>query len=122
MNGLPFSQLAAGSQLAQVRPAVTTAVTLYIASLRTQITSIKVCNTSVSARVFRLFHDDDAGAFSEGTAVYWDKTVPIGDTIEINALSEHGGLNVAKDGQVGARSDQSSGLTFTLYGVVQGAV
>lgn len=111
--------LAPGSQIAQVRPAVTTAVTAWTPTLRTEITKITVCNTSGADRTFRLYHDDDGGTFSEATALYWDMTAPVGAPITIDAASVNAGITVSKNGRMGVRSDLTSGLTFTFYGVVQ---
>lgn len=120
MSSWPFSSnLAPGSQIAQVRPVVTTAVTAWVPTLRTEITSIKICNTSASARVFSVFHDDDGGTFSEATALYWGRTAGIGETISIDASSPYAGITVSKNGRIGVRSDLTSGLTFTFYGAVQ---
>lgn len=115
----PFGSLAPGAQLAQIRPAVTTAVTALAPTLRTEVTSIQVCNTTAAVRTFRLYHDDDGGTFDEGTALYWNVTAPVGQTIEIRANALAGGITCSRDGRIGVRSDLTSGLTFTLYGVVQ---
>lgn len=115
------TSLAAGSQLFQLRPDGTTAVTAYAGggNLRAEFKRIVVCNTSGANRTFRLCHDDDGGVFDESTALEWDRTVEAHQALTLTSEEPYGGFVVSKNGTLGVRSDATSGLTFTGYGVVQ---
>lgn len=125
MSGDWLFGLAAGQLLAQSRPTVNTATTLFTAKLRTEITVIRVCNVDSSARTFRIFHDDSGTSvpsYTAPTALYWDYTVPVGSTVELKATSPYTGITLRKNGALGVRTDTASALTFSAYGVVQSAV
>ena len=107
-----------GKQLAQVRPANTTAVSAYSPdpSIKTEVLMIMVCNTTGSSATFRLFHDVDGTTYDETTALYWDNSVNANASVQIS-YEEGSGLwlnNAA--GNVAVRSGTGSALTFTLYG------
>ena len=107
-----------GKQLAQVRPANTTAVSAYSpdADIRTEILHILICNTTGSAATFRLFHDDDGTTYDETTALYWDNTINANASVSI-AYEEGQGLwliNAASN--LAVRTGTNNALTFTLYG------
>lgn len=111
--------------LAQLRPTVNTATTLFHASLKTEVTRINVCNVDSSARTFRIFHDDSntsAPSYAAPTALYWDMTVPVGGVVSIAADGPTTGFTIKKGGNLGVRSDTSSALVFTAYGVAQSVV
>lgn len=110
---------AQGVRLGSLRPGDLNNATVFTGKARvTEITRIHVCNTGAGAATFRLFHDD-AGVptFDETTALYWDKNVPAGDVVVIEAQSENSGIMVKKGGQIGVRTNTADDLTFTLYGV-----
>ena len=109
--------LAPGSQLAQVQGS-STASLLYAATIRTEVKSIKIANTTGATSKFRLFHDDDGTTYSSATCLYWDVPVTSGQTLSLDAEYD-GGINVAKNGNLGFRCDVSQALTVTVYGVVQ---
>ena len=108
--------------MAQVTPAVTTDATAYTADLRTEITSIFVCNTSGSAVTFRLFHDEGGTTYATTNALFYDKSVPANDTIVIR--SEYAGsvIIMAPTDSLGVRTSAANDLTFSIYGVTQSAV
>ena len=108
---------AKGSQISQIRPADANNATAYTATIATEVTSIKVCNTSGSSSSFRLFHDDDGTTFDETSALYWDEAVPANATIEIFSDIPSGGIAIAIGGSLGVRSADANALTFTMYGV-----
>ena len=101
-------------QLGQLRPANTTAASLYSpgASTTTIAYTLVVCNTSAASAKYRIFHDDDGTPYYETTALFWD--IPIAtdttDTIEIKISANDANGNIA------VRTDTNSALTFTLYG------
>lgn len=108
---------AQGSRLAVVRPAGTTAVTAFTASVQTEITSVLVCNTSGAARTFRLFHGEDGDSFDEENALFWDVPVDADATVAIFSDSPNNGLAMKATDILGVRSDAADGLTFSVYGV-----
>jgi hypothetical protein len=105
-----------GFQIAQIRPSGTTAVEAYTASIVTEIRKIAICNTTGSAALFSLFHDDDGSTFDETTALHYQQTVPPKTTITIDADMEAGGISVKVGGQIGVQTDTANAFTFTMYG------
>ena len=109
-----------GKQLAQVRPANTTAVSAYTppsADIVTEIRLITVCNTTGSAATFRLFHDDNGTTYDETTALYFDKSVAANDTFSIEYTEDDGIWMDDDTGNLAVRTGTNSALTFTIYGV-----
>ena len=103
-----------GKQLGQLRPANTTAATIYTPADRfnVNITSITIANTSGSAATYRLFHDEDGTTYDATTALKWDINLPADTSVEID-------LNLWMAdvaGNIAVRTSVNSALTFTLYG------
>jgi hypothetical protein len=106
--------LASTVQLAQERVSGTTAVTIFSPSKRDRytITSILIANTTTSLVDFRLFHDEDGETYDEGSALFYD--IPLSGNctflyeVPIYMNNPAGGL--------GARTETSLALTFTVYG------
>ena len=101
-------------QLAQLRPANTTAASLYQtpASTETLIKTIFVCNTSTAPAKCRIFHDDNGSTYDETTALFWDVEILQNQTLELD-------VNIMADdstGNLAVRTDTASALTFTAYG------
>jgi len=100
-------------QLGQLRPANTTAASLYSPSSgETLIKSIVACNVGTVAAKFRVFHDDNGTTYDETSALYWDVEVPAGHSanIEVNIM-----MNDAT-GNLAVRTDTNSAFNFTCYG------
>ena len=101
-------------QLGQLRPANTTAASLYSppANTRAVRLSLVVCNTSSSVAKFRVFHDDDGTTYDESTALFFDAPIDPGQTLESD------GFKAANNsaGNFAVRTDTANALTFTLYG------
>ena len=101
------------TQLGQLRPANTTAASLYAyVSGEVLVKTVVACNVSSDSAKFRVFHDDSATTYDETTALYWDVEVPAGHSanIEINAMMGGGNLAV--------RTDTNDAFNFTAYGSV----
>ena len=103
-------------QLGQLRPANTTAATIYSPATDTQtiIKSIVVCNTTAITAYCRIFVDDDGTTYDETTAQAWDVPVvpsvaPL--TIEVNICMNDSTGNLA------VRTDTANALTFTVSGM-----
>jgi len=101
-------------QLGQLRPANTTAASLY--SPATNVTGIAknlvVSNTTSNLAKFRVFSDDDGTTYDETTSLFFDVPLSGNTTVQIDMF-------VALDdptGNFAVRTDTASALTFTLFG------
>lgn len=105
-----------GSQLGQLRPANTTAASVYspAAATETQITTVVVCNTSGAAATFRIFQDDNGTTYDETTALYWDVTIAANDSVTFTDLKLF--MNDST-GNLGVRTSVADALTFTVSGL-----
>lgn len=101
--------------LGQLRPANTTAVSLYSPPADTTWIgkALYVCNTTGGALTFRIFYDDDGTTYDETTALYFDAAVAANATVVISDLL-CGNVNA---GNVGVRTSAGNGINFTLFGV-----
>lgn len=102
-------------QLGQLRPANTTAATLYSpgASTTTIIKSIVICNQTSAAAKWRLFVDDDGTTYDETTALFFDITIGANSTDQIDTYYP---MNNSS-GNIAVRTDTNSAITFTCFGV-----
>lgn len=110
---------AQGTLLAQTRPALSTPVTAFVASMRTEITRIRVTNTIGTNRSFRIYHRETSGAFSEDNALWYDVACNSASVFDWGAGSMNAGISIKPGGIIGVRSDLTSALTFSFYGVTQ---
>lgn len=108
--------LAAGALLGQIRPGDTANATLYTAQIGVEVTRIVVCNTSGAIATFRLFHDQGGTTYDQSNALFYDKDVPISDSVEIKAESQGAGFQMEIGDSIGVRSSVADALTFTAYG------
>lgn len=101
-------------QLGQLRPANTTAASLYSpgAGVIAIIKTIYVCNTSASTAKFRIFLDDDGTTYTEATALFWDTPIASDTTVEICTFVA---MNNSA-GNLAFRTDTASVLTATVFG------
>jgi len=102
-------------QLGQLRPANTTAASLYspAASTTAVIKSIVVCNQTGTAATFRIFVDDNGTTYDETTAHYFDVSLAANSTLQIDTFWA---MNDAT-GNLAVRTGTNDALTFTAYGV-----
>jgi len=114
------------TQLAQVRPAGTTAVLGYEnpvppqgRGLNTEITLVVVCNTTGSAANFSVYHDNDGDTFDQTTALYYGKSLAANETLFLSIPSPNSGVAVKAGGKIGVQSSVANALTFSLYGITQ---
>lgn len=105
--------------LAQIRPVVTTPVTAFVASMRTEITRIIVTCVSTSNREFRIYHDDDNTGASDGNALWYNYPVNTSSMYSWGSESPGAGISVKPGGAVLVKSDLTNGITFSFYGVSQ---
>lgn len=101
-------------QLAQSRPASTTAASLFSPDSPNQyrLKRIFVANVGTSNVSFSLFHDENGTTYNETTAIAWDVTLSRGQfyTTELNIDM----LDSA--GNFGIKTSSANNLTFTIYG------
>ena len=102
------------SQLGQLRPADTTAASLYSPASSTQalIKNIMIANTSAAAATFRLFHDDNGTTYDETTALAWDVSLGVGEIFTLDSVI----LMNDSTGNLAVRTGTANALTFTAYG------
>lgn len=101
-------------QLGQLRPANTTAASLYSpgAGITAIVKSVWICNTTGAGVTFRIFVDDDGTTYDETTALFWDVTIEGNTTVELDTF-------MALDdsaGNLAVRTSSASALTFTAFG------
>lgn len=109
----------AGEQLAQIRPAVTTAIALYTAQLRTEITRIVICNNLNPGTTFSVYHDDDGTTLDETTALHHDQSLSGNTTVVIESPGIGSGLFIAPGGTLGIDVGAADSVTVTLYGITE---
>ena len=117
MNDWLYGQVA-GSLLVRTAPSVSTPVTAFVASTRTEITRIRVTNISGATRTFRMSHQD-SGAFDANSSIYYDQQVLTTGPFDWGAESPNAGISLSAGDTIMVRSDLTSGLAFLIYGVVQ---
>lgn len=101
-------------QLGQLRPANTTAASLYSPAANTQtiIHNIIICNTSGASVKYRLFVDNDGMFYDETTAVAWDITLAADST---DAFEVKITMNNA-NGNLAVRTSIANAINFTCNG------
>lgn len=101
-------------QLGQLRPANTTAASLYSPPALTiaVIKNLVVSNTTALIANFRVFVDDDGTTYDQSTALFYDVAISGNDTVEVLGFMA---MNNSS-GNIAVRTDTSSALTFTLFG------
>ena len=102
-------------QLGQLRPANTTAASIYTlpANTRTKVNSIIICNQSGVACTFRVFHDVNGTTYDETSALLYDITLDADTTVSFDPVDlwlENTSGNIA------VRTSSNSAITFTMYG------
>lgn len=103
-------------QLGQLRPANTTAASVFSPGANTEaiVHNIVICNTSGASAKYRLFIDDNGTTYNETTALAWDVTLPA-DTTDIFEVKLT--MNDAT-GNLAVRTDTNDALTFTVSGEI----
>lgn len=101
-------------QLGQLRPANTTAASLYSpgANVTGIAKNLVICNTTTSTAKFRVFADDAGTTYDETTALFWDVPILGGQTVQVDMFTP---LDDST-GNFAVRTDTNDALTFTLFG------
>jgi len=102
-------------QLGQLRPADTSAASVYspAASTSAIVKGIFVCNVDTSAHAFRLFHDDNGTTYDQTTALFYDVSVAANTTTQVTTVIT---MNDAA-GNLAFRTDSPNNLVCTVYGM-----
>ncbi len=110
---------AQGSRLGLARPAVTTIVTLFTASIQTEITRIVVChaNPGGAAHTFSLYHAPNGIAFGQDNVLYAGFSINPGQTVDLIAGAPNAGIHMDIGDTFGIQTSAASELTFHVYGV-----
>ncbi len=106
----------AEQQLGQLRPANTTAATIYSpgANETAIIRTIFVCNTTATDATFRIFVDDNGTTYDQTTALYYDVVCPLNTTVDLKTY-------IAMDdatGNLAVRTGTNDAINFTVFGAV----
>lgn len=117
-HGDNLTMFAKGSQLAQINPSAS-ASTAYTSTLRTELTRIVVCNTTVNTVGFSIYHDDDGTTYAAGTALYSDQSISGNTSFSIGFDGFGGGIHMARGASIGVKSSVDQALTFSIYGVTE---
>lgn len=101
-------------QLGQLRPANTTAASLYSppASTTAIFKTLIIANVTAGAALYRVFHDTDGTTYDQTTALFYDVSVAANAT----AIIEFFGASHQDAGNIAVRTDTADALVFTLYG------
>ncbi len=101
-------------QLGQLRPANTTAASLYSPAANTTgiAKNLVVCNTTAATVKFRVFLDDDGTTYDQTTALFYDAMILANTTVQVDMFNP---MNNSA-GNIAVRTDTASALTFTLSG------
>ena len=99
--------------LGQLRPANTTAASLYApaANVTAIIKTIFVANTSSSVALFCIFVHNTGTTYDETTALFWDVSIASHATVELNSFLA---MNNSA-GHLAVRTDTANALTFTFF-------
>lgn len=104
-------------QLAQARPAGTSAVSLFSQSSSPyEIDLINITNVAGSDTTVSIFHDANGTTYDESTALIWQVPLVSGETIHFEAKI----ADYQKAGGVGIQTSVGSAATFTAYGEIAG--
>ncbi len=107
-------------QLGQLRPANTTAASLYSPGIDiiTRIYVIIVCNVTGSPVDYRIFHDEDGTTYDQTSALHYDIALPANTTDVVTfGQGDNGGIWMNNSsGNIAVRTATSSSLNFTCYG------
>lgn len=101
-------------QLGQVRPASTSATSLYSpgAGVTGIVKAIYVCNTTSANVKFSIFADDDGTTYDQTTALFWEVSIPGNSSVELDTFIA---INNSS-GNIAVGTDTANALTFTAFG------
>jgi len=111
--------IAIGSQAAQSRPAVTTAVNVLTGQGNTgprlEVYRIVVAEVGGAGVNWSIFHDIDGTTYDENTALWFENALAANTTFEWTAQYPGGGIPIGKNGSFGVQVSTANRATFTFY-------
>tara|TARA_R110000803_G_scaffold1228_4_gene4002 strand:+ start:2348 stop:2689 length:342 start_codon:yes stop_codon:yes gene_type:complete len=107
-------------QLGQLRPANTTAASVFTPAVSGEykITSILIANVSGSAALAGIYHDKDGSTYDETTAIVFNKRIAHEEYVHL--IFEDGIGDYLAAGNLGVKTSVGNALTFTVYGEIVG--
>lgn len=101
-------------QFGQLRPANTTAVSIYSpgANITGIVKNIVIANTTATAETFRIFLDDNGATYDQTTSLFYDVAIDANSTIQLDVFYP---MNDST-GNLAIRTSTASALTFTVFG------
>lgn len=115
---------AQGELLAQLRPGVTTPVTLFSAlELRAEVTLLIACivPSAVSADLnVTVYHDDDGTTYTDDTAIMHETRLKLlQDGRLIQAQHPGSGIIIKPGGSLAVQTSVADEVNFSLYGITE---
>jgi len=98
-------------KLGQTQPTSTSNVTLFTATTRTVVKSIRICNTTSSDAKFKLYVVDSGDSASVSNAIYYDLNIPNNQTI-----GDDGYLVLENGDSIVVQTETANTITFTING------
>lgn len=107
------------TQLGQLRPANTTAASIYTLPAKKIVwaTSLIICNTTASATTWSAYFHQSGTTYNQTTALIYGSAINGNQTIEWT-FENYIPLTVA-GGSIGVQTGTNSALTFTLNGFLR---
>lgn len=113
---------ASGELLAQVRPSVTTAVEIFTATLRTEITLILVCIDSdgPASTTVALYHDVGGTTYADTNIIdRQTRTQLTQDSKMFQAQHPGSGIHLAPSDSLGAMVGDADDVVISVYGITE---
>lgn len=112
---------AQGEQLAQLKPSVTTAVTLFEADeLRVEITLLVAVVIPGSGTIdIDVYHDDDGTTYDDSTLIASIQKADNADGLVFQAQHPGSGIMVKPGGSIGVKISTADDVNFTAYGITE---
>lgn len=104
----------AEKQLGQLRPANTTAASIYSApaSTTTSIQTIRIANVTASTANYSIFHDNSGTTYDESTALAFVIPIPGRSATQVDIFAATNNAT----GNFAVQTDTADAITFTVYG------
>lgn len=110
------SSAAQGSRIASVLPGTTADTLLFTATMDTEVTRMYVANVSGGAALMDLYHVADGDTLSVGEALYFNKSIAVGDTFVLFSDAPNSGIQLKAGDTLWGASSVASALAFNIYG------
>lgn len=113
---------AQGELLGQLRPANTTAATIFTADeLRVEITLILACPRSgtTGATDIDIYHDDDGSTYDDDSIIFAGQVSDNGNSLVFQAQHPGSGIMVKPGGTLGVKTSVASEINFLVYGITE---